>query len=130
MMEKFFMYIGNPAKELLMELLQVFIAPIKILFEIFIRYIEVEGWYVVIVFPFIMAFYIWLAYKLMRLVLKTARHFTGKPKNRSRRAAAYNRIKKDSSKNNSTEAITTEDHPWYSYDPGFEELYEKYVNDK
>ena len=66
MLDIIFAYLVNPAKEVMAELLQIFIAPIKILFEIFIRYIEVEGWYVVIIFPFIMAFYFWLAYKIFR----------------------------------------------------------------
>ena len=64
MLDIIFVYLVNPVKEVMAELLPIFIAPIKILFEIFIRYIEVEGWYVVIMFPFIMAFYFWLAYKI------------------------------------------------------------------
>ena len=64
----FFAYLVNPVKEVMAELLPIFIAPIKILFEILIRYIEVEGWYVVIMFPFIMAFYFWLAYKIFSIV--------------------------------------------------------------
>ena len=64
MLDIIFAYLVNPAKEVMAELLQIFITPIKILFEIFIRYIEVEGWYVVIIFPFIVAFYFWLAYKI------------------------------------------------------------------
>ena len=48
MLDIIFVYLVNPVKEVMAELLPIFIAPIKILFEIFIRYIEVEGWYVVI----------------------------------------------------------------------------------
>lgn len=42
MLDIIFVYLVNPVKEVMAELLPIFIAPIKILFEIFIRYIEVE----------------------------------------------------------------------------------------
>ena len=42
MLDIIFVYLVNPVKEVMAELLPIFIAPIKILFEIFIRYIEVH----------------------------------------------------------------------------------------
>ena len=109
------------------ELLPIFIAPIKILFEIFYRYIEVEGWYVVIMFPFIMAFYFWLAYKIFSIVCKITRRFTRKPrKSRSRREAASKRI--HGSKDINTDTTSMDEKPWYAYDPTFEELYEQYCD--
>ena len=121
MLDIIFVYLVNPVKEVMAELLPIFIAPIKILFEIFIRYIEVEGWYVVIMFPFIMAFYFWLAYKIFSIVCKITRRFTRKP-----RKAASKRI--HGSKDINTDTTSMEEKPWYAYDPTFEELYEQYCD--
>lgn len=127
MLDIIFVYLVNPVKEVMAELLPIFIAPIKILFEIFIRYIEVEGWYVVIMFPFIMAFYFWFAYKIFSIVCKITRRFTRKPcKSRSRREAASKRI--HGSKDINTDTTSMEEKPWYAYDPTFEELYEQYCD--
>ena len=110
MLDIIFVYLVNPVKEVMAELLPIFIAPIKILFEIFIRYIEVEGWYVVIMFPFIMAFYFWLAYKIFSIVCKITRRFTRKPrKSRSRREAASKRI--HGSKDINTDTTSMEEKP-------------------
>ena len=128
MLDIIFAYLVNPAKEVMAELLQIFITPIKILFEIFIRYIEVEVWYVVSIFPFIVAFYFWLAYKIFSIVCKITRRFTRKTrKSRSRREAASKRIHKGS-KDINTDTTSMEEKPWYSYDPTFEELYEQYCD--
>ena len=120
MLDIIFVYLVKPVKEVMAELL-------PILFEIFIRYIEVEGWYVVIMFPFIMAFYFWLAYKIFSIVCKITRRFTRKPrKSRSRREAASKRI--HGSNDINTDTTSMEEKPWYAYDPTFEELYEQYCD--